>query len=81
MGRRRNGRSGPPGRDTDVEPPTVVSWEVDHSCGFPVVDVSPGVSGVDVLEAERPGMSAEPQLRPAAWADQWETLAMRDVDG
>jgi hypothetical protein len=46
-----------------------------------VVDVSPGVSGLDVLEAERPGMSAEPQLRPAAWADQWETLAMRDVDG
>ena len=58
-----------------------MSWELDHGYGFPLVDRSPGVHLVDVLDAERLGLPAELGRRLAAHADRWEELAMRDVDG
>lgn len=59
--------------------PTVVSFEIDYSYGFPVVDASPGVGGVDVLNAERLGIPRALGQRLAAWADLWEDVAMRYV--
>jgi hypothetical protein len=83
MGRRRKGRaerSSRPPPERYVGPPTVVNWEVDYSYGFPLVNRSPGVSGVDVLDAETLGLSPELGERLTAWAARWEDLAMRHVD-
>ena len=86
MGRRRDrGRhegagslpGPPPGR------PTAVSWDIDYSYDFPVVDASRpsgwGVGPVDVLDAERLGIPGELGERLIGWARRWEDLAMRHV--
>ena len=57
----------------------MVSWEVDYWYGFPLVNLSPGVRAVDVLDAERVGIAPELGARLSDWADRWEDLAMRHV--
>lgn len=52
-----------------------------YGFGFPVVDASAEAQGVDVLDAERLGISPELGQRLAEWADRWEDLAMRHVRG
>jgi hypothetical protein len=84
MARRRSTRRGhdsAPPRDVYTGPPTVVSFEVDYSYGFPVVNRSPGILGGDVLSPEELGLSPELGSRLTAWADRWDHLAMRDVNG
>ncbi len=83
MTRRRNRRlhNGSPFPDAPKSPLTVVSWEVDYWFGFPVVGASADAGGVDVLDADRLGISRELGQRLAEWADRWEDLAMRDVRG
>jgi hypothetical protein len=45
----RRGHHPAPRREVPVGPATVVSFEVDYGYGFPVVNRSPGIRGVDVL--------------------------------
>lgn len=84
---RRQLRGGPPlptaslGPSGPTGPLTQVSWEMDHWYGFPVVDASAEARGVDVLDAERLGIPPELGQRLADWADRWEDLAMRHVNG
>jgi hypothetical protein len=81
--RRRNRRlrGGPPLPTARSGPLTLVSWEVDYWYGFPVVDASAEARGVDVLDAERLGIPPDLGQRLAEWADRWEDLAMRHVNG
>ena len=78
---RRRPSDGSPLPNAPSCPLTLVSWEVDYSFGFPVVDASAEARGVDVLDAERLGVPAELGQRLAEWADRWEDLAMRHVNG
>ncbi|PRY50687.1 hypothetical protein LY71_103251 [Geodermatophilus tzadiensis] len=81
MARRHRPREPRAGDADPGEPPTVVSGEIDHGYGFPLVDRSPGVLGVDVLDGERLGLSTGLSERLAGWAARWEVLAAREIDG